>query len=131
MRLYEECDMGTSAPSLERSLDLVASLVNLFDYTYICLDALDECSEANQKDISNVLLTLCDQCSNLGILVSSRNNQTVIFGQLGDFKFYCITVTPMFVRGDIATYIEHRISSGMLTRGLGLRFTTPLLLDRN
>ena len=110
MKLFEECDSGTLAPTLARALDLVTHFAKLFEYTYICLDALDECSEENQEGLLSAIFELRGRCSNLGVLVSSRANHVVISDYLDTSP--SINVLPQTSRDDIDLYIRYRISRG-------------------
>ena len=110
MNLFKQCDTGTVMPTMAQSLNLVADLISAFEYTYLCVDALDECTEENQSDVLSALFDLRGRCDNLSFFLSSRTNQATISDFLEPFS--SITVLPHFLRSDIDLYIRHRISRG-------------------
>lgn len=71
MRPSVDCDDGTLTPNVNRTENLLVSLINDMESVYICLDALDEC---DPDDKNELLRFICDDIRKFGnvkIILSS------------------------------------------------------------
>lgn len=110
MDLFRECDDGTLAATSDKMRDLIILLIEELQTVYICLDALDECSTENKKEMLSLVMILIENCSNVKILVSSRTGDTNVREYLDCSPD--ITVTAGVLAQDIDLYVRHRIENG-------------------
>ncbi|KAL7954774.1 ankyrin repeat-containing domain protein [Trichoderma compactum] len=89
-------------PSSEERLSLIKTLSQLFDKTYVFVDALDECPEENRDELLNLLKELEPH---IRLFTTSRPNVDIssIFDTLFEMKIEAH-------ESDIRAYLEHRIT---------------------
>lgn len=110
MRLFKECDDGTLAAKVDHIQNLVCNLINDLELTYICLDALDECSPDTKSELLSFIYVVIGRCDNVKIIVSSRSGDSEVSESLDCCP--SITITPHAVARDIDLYVRHRIDQG-------------------
>jgi ankyrin repeat domain-containing protein 50 len=96
------------SPSFDEMYNTLVSLVSEFDQVYICLDALDECTD--RKRLLD-LLTLIRKKSltHLRILAASRKERDLEIS-LTKMTTECIDLRSAVVDADIRLYIEDQLS---------------------
>ncbi|KAH0522614.1 hypothetical protein TsFJ059_006437 [Trichoderma semiorbis] len=99
-------------PSSDERLSLIKILSQLFDKTYVFVDALDECPEENRDELLNLLKELEPH---IRLFTTSRPNIDIssIFDTLSEIKIEAH-------ESDIRAYLKHRIKKTSKLR----RFTT-------
>ena len=110
MKLYMNCDQGTSTPSTSRVMEIITELANNLDHTYICLDAVDELRLETKNELLPVLFELVGNCNKIGILVSSRKDDPEVDDYLNGSDR--ITISTRHVTDDIELYIRNKAIHG-------------------
>lgn len=110
MSLFESCDEGTKTPSLDQAQGLLIDLIGQLRTVYICVDALNECSEDDRTDLLQVIGVLEARCDNVSVVVSSHSDDR----QVGAYLDGCpdIALSSAGLRQDIEYYIRYRIHHG-------------------
>lgn len=110
MRLFKECDDGTLAAKVDQIQNLLCSLIDDLEVTFICLDALDECSPDTKSELLSFIYVVIGRCDNVKIIVSSRSGDSEVSESLDCCP--SITITPDAVARDINLYVTRRIDQG-------------------
>ena len=119
--LYQLCQANPSLiPAVNKEYDARQSHSLLLDTwdklleTFICgsepvyiiLDGLDECEEVERKKLLRTILSLCNNCSNLHILVASRKEVDICWA----LKTNCETlIVEDKNRNDIQRFVTSEI----------------------
>jgi hypothetical protein len=98
----------TPPPTLDGMYGTLASLISAFDQVYICLDALDECTD--RKRLLDLLKRILKQSlTSLHILATSRKERD-LEASLTKMVTECIDLQNAEVDADIQSYIEDQLS---------------------
>ncbi len=102
--------------SIPEILDLVVSGSLLVDRFYVLIDALNE--TYHQHRIVSTLLSFCQACPNLRILVTCTADP-----QIESPELQIQRMSNMAVDHDIQVYVQHRLSTepGLVCLGVGIK----------
>lgn len=107
--LVQLCGHGHQQPSVASLQHTLRQIIDGFEHTYICIDALDECAEREQ------LLTwlgdiLRQKTGKIHILLSSRWEQDIEDSLESIANIVRVPLTGASVNADIANYLEATLS---------------------
>ena len=127
MQMFQDCDDGNLAPTVEQIQNLLTDLINQMDVAYICIDALDECEPNVKTDLLQFFYVIIEQCSSFNVLVSSRTGDSEIAEFLEGWP--SIIITPETVTNDIDLFVRYRIekSSNRLKRAMTEHYIRKLI----
>lgn len=105
---FEDCGKGEQQPTFKDLRDVLISVMQQRNRTYVILDALDESSERAQ--LLDVIGALHISCTNVNFFLASRKEydiSTRLFSVLShDFRFENTAIA-----GDIRLYVRSRLST--------------------
>ena len=107
MRLFNDSDDGTLAPSTKRLETLLVQLTIKMEMVFFCMDALDECSTHTKAEVLRFFVEVIGQHQNVKILISSRTGDSDINEALDGFP--SITISQDYVAQDIELFVRYRL----------------------
>lgn len=102
--LFDEFNNRSTSPNLPTFIRLFISLSSQFSTIYVMLDALDECSPENLKDVIALVGQLND--SNIKVFCTSRNYFPDLRNQLGALTILHIEADP----DDLRNYLSIKLN---------------------
>ena len=100
----------SSSPEFVRSL--FQNLVECIGTTYIVVDGLDEISRGERQQLLKTLIELCDSCSKIRLLISSRKESDIT--KMLHEKAQSLTV-DLQNTSDIKSYVDYMIKEWLDT----------------
>lgn len=101
--LYDECTRADKKPDQSTLTQLLASVSQKFSTVYMIFDALDECSDSHQKDMSGLFAQL--QQSSHRLLISFRSHLNKLGSTLFDIRIFQISANE----SDLKQYVTSRL----------------------
>jgi hypothetical protein len=105
----DAADEKKPSPTYDGMYSTLVSLVSEFDQVYICLDALDECTD-RKRLLGIVKRILKEPLTRLNILATSRKERD-LEASLTKIASKCIDLQNAGVDADIQRYIEDELSN--------------------
>src|SRR5437762_12852463 len=75
--MYDDLHPRCQTPEFSSFIQLLASCTELFDLSFVILDALDECGEAQRPEILSVISQLVTPKSQFKLLATSRHHPQI------------------------------------------------------